>query len=661
MKLILSLLLTILVITECLSQNRGKVDSMQKTLLHATGDSTKIKAILRLAELYVYTNPDSCLMYTSLGLSLVKNASSQPNHDPDKFAINEARLNALSAVALSEQRNDSLAVKYALKTVRLMENIHSGSPTRLIENIAEVYQNIGEPGIALDYFRKAVQIEKGLNVKQIWIANLGSCFYDLHQFDSALFYLNQVDSNLNMSPNQPWPMPHYYLGLINLANGEKENALRQFRTAIQFGLKSRLPQDICQAYIGIAKTFQALGKTDSAAWYVEKALSQANESSFPNQSLDASNLLADLYESKHQFDSAFKYQKIANTLKDSIYSKEKIKQVQNFSFNEKLRQQEITEEQTAYKTKLGFYAFGFGLAVVLLFLFIVVRNSRQKHKANLALEKTLATLRSTQAQLIQSEKMASLGELTAGIAHEIQNPLNFVNNFSELNRELIEELNAERIKFNADRDEQLETELLNDIKTNEEKINYHGKRADAIVKGMLQHSRKSTSHKEPTNINALADEYLRLAYHGLRAKDKEFNATIKTDFDEGISSINIIPEDIGRVLLNLYTNAFYAVDEKKKQQPEGYEPTVSVSTKKVGDKVEIRVADNGNGIPQNIVDKIFQPFFTTKPTGQGTGLGLSLAYDIVKAHGGELKVDTRKARPDDPVGRGEETTFIITL
>ncbi len=265
------------------------------------------------------------------------------------------------------------------------------------------------------------------------------------------------------------------------------------------------------------------------------------------------------------------------------------------------------------------------------------------------LKKSIEELKATQHQLVQSEKMASLGELTAGIAHEIQNPLNFVNNFSEVNKELLKELNEEIEKGNY-----VDAKSISkDVIANEEKINHHGKRADAIVKGMLQHSRSSSGVKEPTDIVALCDEYMRLSYHGLRAKDKSFNATIKTDFDPAIEKIYIIPQDIGRVILNLLTNAFYAVSEKKKQQPEGYEPTVSISTKKIGDKVEIKVTDNGNGIPQKVLDKIFQPFFTTKPAGQGTGLGLSLSYDIItKGHVGELKVETKE---------GEGTSFIIIL
>ncbi|MBC7829515.1 MAG: hypothetical protein H7122_17350 [Chitinophagaceae bacterium] len=265
-----------------------------------------------------------------------------------------------------------------------------------------------------------------------------------------------------------------------------------------------------------------------------------------------------------------------------------------------------------------------------------------------SLEKTLTELKSAQSQLIQSEKMASLGELTAGIAHEIQNPLNFVNNFSEVSKELLDEMKTELNNGNTKEVKQ----IAGDVIQNLEKILHHGKRADSIVKGMLQHSRTSSGQKEPTDINALADEYLRLAYHGLRAKEKAFNATLNTDYDESIGQINIIPQDIGRVILNLITNAFYVVGEKRQRESENYQPTVSISTKRIGDKVEIKVADNGNGIPQKILDKIFQPFFTTKPTGQGTGLGLSLSYDIVKAHGGEMGVKTKES---------EGTIFIISI
>ncbi len=258
-------------------------------------------------------------------------------------------------------------------------------------------------------------------------------------------------------------------------------------------------------------------------------------------------------------------------------------------------------------------------------------------QTNAALSKSLEELKAAQAQLIQAEKMASLGELTAGIAHEIQNPLNFVNNFSEVSMELLDEMNAEM--ENGDLDEA--KAIAHDLQLNLKKINHHGQRADAIVKGMLQHSRKSTGEKTPTDLNKLADEYLRLAYHGLRAKEKSFNATLHTDFDPTLEPLMVIPQEIGRVLLNLITNAFYTVHEKKKSKGADFQPAVTIRTRKFSDHVTIAVTDNGNGIPQQLLDKIFQPFFTTKPTGEGTGLGLSLSYDIVKAHGGEIKVESQ--------------------
>ena len=275
------------------------------------------------------------------------------------------------------------------------------------------------------------------------------------------------------------------------------------------------------------------------------------------------------------------------------------------------------------------------------------RTQQLEHKST-ELEKSLNNLKATQNQLIQSEKMASLGELTAGIAHEIQNPLNFINNFSELNKELLTEMKDEIVHGNYAE----VSAIAEGVIENQQKIGEHGKRADAIVKGMLQHSRTSSGQKEPININALADEYLKLAYQGIRAKDKTFNTALETDFDESIGKVNIIPQDIGRVLLNLYNNAFYAVAEKQKLSIEGYQPTVTVRTKKVNGEVEISVADNGNGIPEKVLDKVFQPFFTTKPTGQGTGLGLSLSYDIVKAHGGDFKVKSKE---------GEGSEFIIQI
>ncbi len=352
--------------------------------------------------------------------------------------------------------------------------------------------------------------------------------------------------------------------------------------------------------------------------------------------------------------------------RDTIFNQTKLTQIQLLNFDEGQRQKDIQREIDAarerYTNQIRYFVLIATAALFLLLSIILYRNNRSKQIANKALElqkkevdqqrskaeNTLQELRSTQAQLIQSEKMASLGELTAGIAHEIQNPLNFVNNFSEINKELLVEMREEIEKGNMSQAKHLTADIID----NEDKIMHHGKRADAIVKGMLQHSRTGFGQKEPIDINALADEYLRLAYHGLKAKDKSFHATLQTSFDSYIGKIQVVPQDMGRVFLNLYNNAFYAVSEKNKQLSENFEPIVSIGTKRIGDKLEIRIKDNGNGIPQKVIDKIFQPFFTTKPTGQGTGLGLSMSYDIVKAHGGNLIVHANE---------GEGAEFVIQI
>jgi signal transduction histidine kinase len=353
----------------------------------------------------------------------------------------------------------------------------------------------------------------------------------------------------------------------------------------------------------------------------------------------------------------------ANATNTALQSKITTERIQAEAKKNELQQQfritSLDKDLNAQRQTRALLLSGLGLFVI--FAGVLFALNRQKKKANSLLqlqkqeistqrdqlEKTLKDLKETQLQLIQKEKMASLGELTAGIAHEIQNPLNFVNNFSDVNKELALELTQELQHGNVDD----AIEIANDIITNSEKINHHGKRADAIVKNMLQHSRTAGGARELKNINALADEYLRLAYHGLRAKDKSFNAALVTNFEESIGNVSIVAQDISRVLLNLYNNAFYAVAEKKKLNAD-FSPEVSVTTRKINDAVEITVKDNGDGIPEAIVNKIFQPFFTTKPTGQGTGLGLSLSYDIVKAQGGELRLKTKE---------GEGCEFILSL
>ncbi|MFN7541154.1 MAG: sensor histidine kinase [Bacteroidota bacterium] len=346
-------------------------------------------------------------------------------------------------------------------------------------------------------------------------------------------------------------------------------------------------------------------------------------------------------------DSAFKYAQLALKVQDSLNSirNKNLAEFQQLLLSENRRIEALDDERNekvSRWTNIGAISFALLIGLIAILLY---RNVRQSRLANASLieqkeklQLTLDQLKSTQSQLVQSEKMASLGELTAGIAHEIQNPLNFVNNFSEVNTELIDELKKEIEPSGISS----ANELIEDIKANSAKITFHGKRADAIVKSMLQHSRKSSGQKELTDINALCDEYLRLSYHGLRAKDKSFNAEFDTQFDTTLALINVVPQDIGRVILNLINNAFYAVNERqKKDKDSGYKPRVTLTTRQEGNQVVIEVADNGTGMPDQVKEKIFQPFFTTKPTGEGTGLGLSLSYDIItKGHHGIMDVES---------------------
>ena len=531
--------------------------------------------------------------------------------------------------------------------------------------LSELYNSLQLYKTVRFHMNEAFKIgEKLQNLKILTLTarDLGILFANNNQPDSAFKYYQMALLFNQKSPYTKNLGPLYTnIGRYYETQRQYDSTKEYFKKSINVSILNNQLNNITDTYFEFGKLYLITNQLDTALYYTLKAVALAQ--SIPSESLVSSGYtqLSSIYEQQKNTALALNYLKKGKSIKDSLNDGliSKITQFQNIDFEEQLKLKKMVDEQSSFQNKLMIIGL---IAIILIFILLAIlqfRNSRQKQKANTVLEKTLTNLKSTQTQLIQSEKMASLGELTAGIAHEIQNPLNFVNNFSEVNKELLEELKAERLKPNAEREEALENELINDVISNEEKINHHGKRAGDIVKGMLQHSRSSNGVKDPTDINKLADEYLRLAYNGLRAKDKSFNAILKTDYDETIGNIKIIPQDIGRVILNLITNAFYAVDERKKMQPEnlptgdsGYEPTITVSTKKINDNTEIRVADNGNGIPQKILDKIFQPFFTTKPTGQGTGLGLSLAYDIVKAHGGELKVETKE---------GEGSEFIIQL
>ncbi|HLG38484.1 MAG TPA: ATP-binding protein [Chitinophagaceae bacterium] len=658
------------------SQGWGSyLDSIKHELTIAKSDTNRIAALIELANFYKLNKPDSSLYYGNEALKLARKIEF-PNGQVLAMLYISIAQRTYGDVTKSSQtifEGLKLADRYSMKEIK----------ASLLAQLALNYAYSGNQKKALELYRKAKGVFDDKNLiaddyhqdLSAWMEEaIGFAYFKLGQIDSANYYC-RVSYKHSVELNIGW-VQYLCLNLFGRIEQQKRNyhlALDYYRQSLPVAVEAHY---IYMAYYSMALLFKQTGNKDSSIYYAKKSFEVAKGGAMFSDIAEGSMLLTNIYEELDPKTALF-YSRMAAAYYDSLNNLGKKAGFENIiAYDEQQRQYEIETAKTSYRNKVKQYALLSGLAVFLLIAFILYRNNRQKQKTNKILETTLANLRSTQSQLIQSEKMASLGELTAGIAHEIQNPLNFVNNFSEVNKELADELEQEIDKGNYTDVKA----IAKNIKDNEEKINHHGKRADAIVKGMLQHSRSSSGQKEPTDINALCDEYLRLAYHGLRAKDKSFNAKFETNFDNSIGKINIVPQEIGRVILNLINNAFYACTELSRsaaslpcpekigtgaggfsESDKNKTPTVWVSTSKIPPpvgggggtgKVLISVKDNGPGIPQKILDKIFQPFFTTKPTGQGTGLGLSLSYDIVKAHGREIKVETKE---------GEGSAFFIVL
>jgi signal transduction histidine kinase len=624
----------------------SKKDSLLHLLSRTKQDTTRVNLLLQLSYEHRDANSDSMFLFANEALKLAQSIGNENRANGIKWAL----------VTYWWERGDyATAVNLNLQLVEYFKAQHDTlNETIAYSTLLNSYRDQGDYKEALYYGRLLLDRTAGPASPGYGISNamVGSVYYGMNQNDSALFYVSKALNYPDYTGHKGW----YYLmyGQIQAKLKHNDVALHYLRQSADILQKNNDSKDLTIAFTSMAESFKETGNVDSATYYGRQALRMAQEKKFNKELLQAYVLLATIYETSNP-EQAVYYYKGAMATRDSLFNQEKQRQLLSHKFNEELRQQEFRSTEQQVRNRNRIYWLIATLVVFLCAVIFLIRNNRQKQKANTLLqhqkaitEQALQELKSTQAQLIQSEKMASLGELTAGIAHEIQNPLNFVNNFSETNTELIQEAETEFKSGNNDEG----LSLLTYIKDNELKITHHGKRAEAIVRSMLEHSRVSKGERQPTDINALAEEYLRLAYHGFRAKDKSFNANLQTAFDASISTVSIVPQDMGRVLLNLFNNAFWAVGEKQKQAGEGYEPIVTVNSKKVNGKVEITIKDNGIGISKSALDKIFQPFFTTKPTGQGTGLGLSLSYDIVKAHGGELRAESTE---------GDGATFTISL
>jgi len=669
--------------TATLFAQSESIDSLKQEIELTSNDTTLYICLDALAGAYLETKPDSSLYYVEKALATARKLNLKMY---EAFTLGKkgyAQLNKgnypgslrtfLSAIEIADNtRNETdIMLSRYLANNRFPAGI-SGHNFRLMTlgNLHEftgiLYENVNDYEKELYHLRFTKQYiedsRDSTHMAELYYV-MGRVYLTLQKKDSALFYEQKaIDLSRHFGLDVSGPL--LTLGKYYVAIGEDQEAADYLRQALRESQRITYLRGEIASGLLLSAILRKRGELDSSFHFTDNALELARQMGSPDLQLRAWSELVEIYSLLHRNDSTAKYQALIIAMKDSVFNSKQAQLFHNIDFDEQQRRQEIETVRKTYKERAQKYGLLAGLIVFLSIAIILWRNNQNKQRAYSLLkrqkqetdfqkskvEQTLSDLKATQAQLIQSEKMASLGELTAGIAHEIENPLNFVNNFSEVNKELLFEMKDEIKKGNFKATESIADNVIE----NEEKINQHGKRADAIVKGMLQHSRANVGQKEPIDINSLCDEYLRLAYHGLRAKDKTFNSEMKTDLDNSIGRINVVRQDIGRVILNLLSNAFYAVNERERLQSplDGYTPQVMVSTKKLTEKIVIVVKDNGNGVPQNIVDKIFQPFFTTKPAGRGTGLGLSLAYDIVKVHGGEIKLQTKE-------GVGSE--FIIEL
>ncbi|MCH6235782.1 tetratricopeptide repeat protein [Cognataquiflexum rubidum] len=654
------------------------------------------------------SNPDSAFVFLDKQIEMCQKADYKKGESDALKIYGNALQNKGEFAASIDYYKRSLAIAQDMPDDRLIPGI--------LNNIGLVYFNLGNYAEALGNFFEAIKGAEqtgNLNVEAAALNNIAMIYFEQGKLEEAktkyqemlviyqkmgnqgrmiLAYNNLGDVELKQ--NKPLEaLDHLKVGHasalalqspefiemtartladIYVALDSTDKAENLYRQSIAIAKEKGYGVPYSHSLVGLAELYYGKGNYQEARLYANEGLEQANKMKQAMQQRNAHELLAKINERQGDFEEALANYKLFKQYNDSINNARGQRLAATLEAEYEFSKKTLEFEKASLRQWWLVFSAFIGLFTFLIILFIVYRNRNKLNKAflvlkeknveieskNEKLENALDQLRSTQLQLIQSEKMASLGELTAGIAHEIQNPLNFVNNFSEVSKDMIAEIEEERAKSDEVRDESLVSEILGDVLQNLERIHQHGKRADAIVKGMLEHSRTGKGEKILTDINALTSECLRLSYHGFLAKDKNFKVDFRTELDPGLPKANVVPQDLSRVFINIINNAFQAfsnsefIPDRDRDHNSELKPLVKVSTMKNGDNLEIRVSDNGPGIPDAIKDKIFQPFFTTKPTGQGTGLGLSLSYDIVKAHGGELKVNSIF---------GEGTEFLINL
>ena len=614
------------------------------SVLQSKQDTATVDVLLKLAGSYQFKDPATSLSYAQAALDSSRRL---------KFEKGIVKSLIQTAEANRPLGNFIEGLKMQREALELSKKIgDKNSEANSTGFIGIEYFELKHFEESISYLKKAVAMRSSMAfhpVDRLYNVYIARAYIETRKYDSARHFLKAAAPR-TWTFNVAEMMTMYAFGDYYFHVDQTDSAYFYWMKALKTAAvrQNVVPNLVSRTSAKLSKLFSLKNQLDSSLYYARHGFKIARKRKLNPRILDTSLQLADLHRKKANADSALYYLDIALAANDSIFGIDKINELQLFQLEEQRRNHEIEQAKERYQNNIRLVTVVSITAIILVASVFLLRNNRIKQKTNLALQQTLQELKATQSQLVQSEKMASLGELTAGIAHEIQNPLNFVNNFSELNKELICELKNEVGRKNL---EEIQSIAIN-IESNEEKIRHHGQRADAIVKSMLQHSRANSGKKELTDLNVMCDEYVRLAYHGLRSKDKSADVKVETHFDPSLLKVSVVPQDIGRVILNLINNSFYAVIEKYNTSITGYMPTVKISTKQLTGNVEIHVEDNGTGIRDSIKEKIFQPFFTSKPTGQGTGLGLSLSYDIIKAHGGTLDVDSKE---------GLGSKFIIQL
>ncbi|WP_157780969.1 ATP-binding protein [Hymenobacter sedentarius] len=628
------------------------IDSLRRLLAQPNqADTNRVMLLCQISDQLWTQRTDSAAVYALKALTLARRIG---HHRGEGEALN--RLGA----ALRES-NLARALEVFQQSLRIAKATHDPAlEAQNLRSIGIIYVYLRDQRQGLAYYFRALKLGEQLHDERrvvIELSNIGLAYDLFNQLDSARIFQERAYA---LARRLGTPTNYILYGLGNVAR--KQGQLNQARAFYRGSIaESKVVQHLRSlnfAYVGMATLYQQMGRTDSSIYYARLGCQAAQTNGFLRGVLNASTLLTHDFKARGQTDSALKYQSLMLVMKDTLFGQEKVMRLQSLNYREQQRAQAAAASQASLKARYRTYGLVAGLVGLLALALLLGRHGRQQQRAKEALEQSLAELKTAQAQLVQREKMAFLGELTAGIAHELQNPLNFVKNFAEVSTDLVDEISGDH--RDPTRNSALEQEILAGLKQNLQKISQHGQRATSIIKGMLEHSRTGTGQREATDLNALVDESLRLAYQGLRTKEKDFSARLTTSFDPMLPAVAVVSQVLSRVLINLFTNAFHALQARQRQTaspdgpgPDSYQPEVTVSTLALPGKVEIRIRDNGTGMSEQVKARIFHPFFTTKPVGEGTGLGLSLSHDIVTTgHGGTLAVESEE---------GAGTEFVVTL